>query len=137
MSDHGSTILALDVGERKIGVARANQIARIAEPVTTLTNDDKIVATLQHLIQEHDASEVVVGLPRGMDGQETEQTKSVRRFVDNCQSYLGVPVHFQDEAVTSINARAILEQTKKSYTKEDVDAMAATLILDDYLQTKD
>lgn len=136
MSTNGSTILALDVGERKIGVARANVIARIAEPLTTIQNTDRLLDDLRALLAEYDASELVVGLPRGLEGQETNQTRYVRDVVELWKGHLTVPIHFQDEAVTSINARAILDGQKKSYTKEDVDAVAATIILDDYLKSR-
>ncbi len=131
-----ATILALDVGERKIGVARANPIARIAEPLTTLTNTPEFFSQLQALISEHEVTELVVGLPRGLEGQETAQTAYVRSFVDELGSTLRIPVHFQDEALTSVNAKQILDAKKKQYTKEDIDAVAATLILDDYLHGK-
>jgi putative Holliday junction resolvase len=124
--------LALDVGERKIGVARANSIARIAEPLVTLPNNGSFADELTMLIREHDASLLVVGLPRGMNGQETAQTQYVRDFMQ----HLHAPVEyvFQDEAVTSVNAEAQLKQSGKSYTKQDIDAVAASLILGDYLQ---
>lgn len=127
-----STILALDIGERKIGVARANSIARIAEPLMTLKNDHDFAASLKSLLAEQEVSQLVVGLPRGMDGQDTAQTTYVRSFVKELGS--DVPVHFQDEAVTSVNAEEILKAKKRPYAKEDIDAMAATLILEDYLK---
>jgi putative Holliday junction resolvase len=127
-----SNLLALDVGERKIGVARANSIARIAEPLVTLPNSQSFASELTKLINEHDASLLIVGLPRGMNGQETAQTQYVRDFMNQ----LSVPVEyvFQDEALTSVNAEAQLKQSGKAYTKEDIDAVAASIILSDYLQ---
>ncbi len=134
MSD---TVLALDVGERKVGVARAHLIARIAEPLTTLQNTEHFDDELQALLKKHDPSELIVGLPRGLDGQETPQTAYVRNFVTKLEGYVTIPIHLQDEAVTSIHAREILESKKKQYTKEDVDALAAMLILDDYLLNRE
>lgn len=127
-----NAILALDIGERKIGVARANTVARIAEPLATLPNDKDFVETLKRLMQEHDANQLVVGLPRGLDGQETSQTRYVEQFAKDALSF--TPVKFQDEALTSVNATEMLESRKRPYNKEDVDALAATLILEDYLQ---
>lgn len=128
------TILALDVGEKKIGVARANKIAAIAEPLVTLPNDENFETSLQSLIREHDVSEVVVGLPRNMNGEETAQTAYVKKFIDNLK--LNVTVHFQDETLTSVHAADILVAKKSAYTKEDIDSLAATIILEDYLQEK-
>lgn len=127
-----STILALDIGERKIGVARANTIARIAEPLLTLPNNNDFVVALQHLIKEHNADILVVGLPRGLDGQETAQTSYVREFAAKNLNF--VPIKYQDEALTSVNATQMLESRKRPYNKKDVDALAATLILEDYLR---
>lgn len=126
-----ATVLALDIGERKIGVARANTVARIAEPLATLTNDEKLPEALQQIIANEQAEKLVVGLPRGMDGQATKQTQYVEDFINNL--HIALPVVFQDEAVTSIEAEKRLQKRKKPYSKEDIDAMAASVILEDYL----
>lgn len=129
------TILALDVGAQRIGVASANVIARIASPLVTITNNDQTTETIQQLIKEHDVEMLVVGLPRGLDGQETAQTQTVRDFVSLLQAALGdFPMQFQDEALTSRKAEEELEARGKPYQKGDIDALAATYILDDYLQ---
>ncbi len=126
-----STVLALDIGTKKIGVARANLIARIAEPLTTLPNDDNFNDVLAKIISDQNASLLVVGLPRGLDGQDTDQTRYVRRFLDNLR--VDIPIHFQDEALTSVNAEQKLASQKKSFVKGDIDAQAASIILEDYL----
>ncbi len=126
-----TTILALDIGERKIGIARANTVACLPEPLVTLPNDDEFATQLTQLLAEHDVSEVVVGLPRGMDGQTTQQTHYVKDFVNKL--HLSIPVHFQDEAVTSIAAVNRLQERGDAYQKEDIDAWAATIILEDFL----
>jgi len=129
------TILALDVGAQRIGVATANVIARIASPLVTIPNNESIVETVQQLIAENDVEMLVVGLPRGLDGQETAQTQTVRDFVSNLQQTIGdFPMQFQDEALTSRKAEEELEARGKPYQKGDIDALAATYILDDYLQ---
>lgn len=129
------TILALDVGAQRIGVATANVIARIASPLVTISNDASTVETIQRLIAEHDVEMLVVGLPRGLEGQETAQTQTVRDFVSNLQQTIGdFPMQFQDEALTSRKAEDELEARGKPYQKGDIDALAATYILDDYLQ---
>lgn len=127
-----STILALDIGERKIGIARANVIAKVAEPLVTLPNDESFIHKLAEIMKEQDAKKLVIGLPRGLDGQETMQTQYVKTFAKNLK--LAGNITFQDEALTSVNAREILEESGKTYTKEDIDAVAAMLILDDYLK---
>lgn len=129
-----NTILALDVGEKRIGVAEANAVARIAHPLTTLQRNPESVQEILDLIREQDAAVLVVGLPRGMSGQETAQTVVVRAFGDEIAAECPVPIHWQDEAVTSHKAEAELEARRKPYAKEEVDALAATYILEDFLQ---
>jgi putative holliday junction resolvase len=125
--------LALDVGTVRIGLATANNVARIATPLMTVTNDEAIIATLRKTISEQGSNELVVGLPRGLDGQETAQTAYVSDFVDLLAAELSLPVHFQDEAATSIKAEAELRTRGKQYEKGDIDMLSAVYILDDYL----
>lgn len=126
-----STIIGLDVGERRIGVARAHTVARLAEPLTTLQTDE-FSNMFPQLIESEDTERVVVGLPRGMNGQDTAQTTFVRKFVSSLK--LTIPVSFQDEAVTSVKAEEYLKSLKKQYKKDDIDAAAAAIILQDYLE---
>jgi putative Holliday junction resolvase len=128
------TILALDVGEQRIGVAEANSIARIAHPLTTLTHGDTILTDIAQLIKKQDATMLVVGLPRGMQSQDTQQTQYVRDFITSLQVTVSTPVFWQDEALTSHKAEEELKARKKPFAKGDVDALAATYILDDFLQ---
>ena len=125
-------ILALDVGERRIGVAVASSVARLPRPLATLDNDAGFVDALRRLIESESAGSLVVGLPRGLNGQDTAQTDYVRSFVADLQSAIELPVHWQDEALTSQKAEAEL-QTRGNYAKADIDALAATYILEDYL----
>ena len=125
--------LALDVGRVRIGVAAANNIAQIAAPVATITNDEAVFTTLAALVAEHQASELVVGWPRGLDGQETAQTAYVGDFVADLERELHLPIHLQDEATTSLKAEAELEQRGKPYEKGDIDSLSAVYILEDYL----
>jgi putative holliday junction resolvase len=128
-----SAILALDVGERRIGVARSGLVARLASPLTTLENSPDLMERIANLAAEEDAGLIVVGLPRGMSGQDTDQTRMVRKFAADLQEKSGLPVVFQDEALTSVKAEAELKSRKKPYEKGAVDALAATYILEDYL----
>lgn len=131
---NGSSVLALDVGAQRIGVARASVIAKIASPLTTVIHDASVVESIMGLIKQEDAGILVVGLPRNLQSQETAQTRSVRDFVTLLQEHITIPVYFQDEALTSNKAEAELEARRKPYAKGDIDALAATYILDDFLQ---
>jgi putative Holliday junction resolvase len=127
------SILALDVGDKRIGVAVARADVRFPRPLLTLTHDETIWQRIEGLMAEHDAGVIVVGLPRGLDGQETEQTRKAEAFVAALKERINVPVHLMDEATTSLKAEAELKSRGKPYEKSDIDALAATYILDDYL----
>jgi putative holliday junction resolvase len=125
-----SNIISLDVGERRVGVAIASLIARFPRPLTTLTNSDDIWQQIDQLVTEHDVETIVVGLPRNLSGDDTAQTVYARNFADKLR---GVTIIFQDEALTSVKAEKELKDRGKVYNKGDVDALAATYILEDYL----
>jgi putative holliday junction resolvase len=133
MLDSTSSILALDVGGQRIGVAVANIVARIANPLVTIENTADIIDVLQKLIVQERAIALVVGLPRGLSGQTTEQTNTIESFVDNLKPHVSIPIHMQDEAVTSRQAEEELKARGKPYNKGDIDALAATYILEDFL----
>lgn len=132
-ADDGGTILALDVGSARIGMARASAAVRLAAPAGTLQHTGDVIDQLKAWCTKEQVSQLVIGLPRGMDGQDTAQTTAVRAFGDKVGHELGLPIHWQDEAVTSIRAEEELRQKGKPYRKEDIDALAATYILEDYL----
>lgn len=133
MLNSGSTILALDVGGRRIGVAAANVVARIAHPLVTIENTPETPSVLQRLVDEQQAVGLVVGLPRNLNGDDTAQTRTVKAFVRALQEHITMPVYWQDEAVTSRKAEAELTERGKPYAKGDIDALAATYILEDFL----
>ncbi len=128
------TIIALDVGERRIGVAVANMAARLPSPLSTLARGESSFRQIQDLIYEHDTVALVVGLPRGLDGQHTKQTIAVEEFKAALEHYVNVPVYWQDEALTSKQAEAELEARRKPYKKEDIDALSANYILEDFMR---
>jgi putative Holliday junction resolvase len=128
-----STILALDIGTRRTGVAIANDEVRFPAPLCTLDQDDAVIEKLQALIQEHNVHTLVVGLPRGLDGQETGQTKFVEDFVVMLKPKVKIPIFMQDEALTSRKAEAELDARGKIYSKGEIDALAATYILEDFI----
>jgi len=129
-----STILALDVGERRIGVARATTMARLASPLVTIERGPHTMDDIRKLVSDEGAATLVVGLPRGLNGQSTEQTRTVQAFGDELAAALSMPVHWQDEAVTSRQAEAELQSRGKPYAKGDIDALSAVYILEDFLR---
>jgi putative Holliday junction resolvase len=127
--------VALDIGKVRIGVASNPSGVFIAQPRGVIANDQNVVASIKKLISDEQATVLVVGLPRGLQGQETEQTKYVRDFIQKLQDAISVPIQLQDEAMTSVHAEEELSLRKKPFEKGDIDALAATYILQDYLQS--
>lgn len=119
--------LGIDFGGRRIGLAVADADSKLARPLTTVAPAE-FAATLA---SEAPFAVVVVGLPRGLDGQDTLQTLAVRRWADDM---LGdQTVVFQDEAGTSSLAEDELRASGRAYQAADIDAQAAAIILQDYL----
>jgi putative holliday junction resolvase len=105
----------------------------LPRPVITLQRDDTFWTTLQNIVEVEHVGLVVVGWPRGLEGQHTNQTAAIEAFVAELRQHVALPIHYQDEALTSRHAEAELQGRGKIYSKEDIDALAATYILDDFL----
>lgn len=128
-------ILALDVGEKRIGVAMADTSVRIAVPFGWLENGDSVLTDIAELLIRHDIGVVVVGYPRNQSGEPTKQTEYVENFVDTIAELdIDAEIVFQDESLTSVQAEARLGKNIKD--KGDIDAEAASIILQDYLEEK-
>lgn len=127
------SVLGLDVGAQRIGIAAASLSAGLPRPLTTLKHDDRFFAALQTIIENEDAGTLVVGLPRGLDGQHTDQTRAIEAFADKLREHSDLPIHLQDEALTSKQAETELQSRGKPYARDDIDALAATYILEDWL----
>jgi putative Holliday junction resolvase len=126
------TYLGIDYGARRIGLATATADTKLAQPLATVG-----VAELGEIIKREGPFEaVIVGLPRSLDGTDTPQTLAVRRFTDDVLwgKFHLEPI-FQDEAATSSVAEGRLKESGKKYQPEDIDAEAAAIILQDYLDT--
>ncbi len=133
LQDPKASVMALDVGGRRIGVAIASVAARIAHPLTTLNTGETTLQDIKKLIETESVAALCVGLPRGLDGQQTQQTGVIQAFVEALKKAVDIPVYLQDEAVTSRQAEAELQARGKPYVKGDIDALAATYILEDFL----
>lgn len=130
------SVLGLDVGGKRIGIAVASLAARLPRPLTTLEFDEGFFTALDHIIKTEDAGALIVGLPRNMEGKTTAQTDSIKAFTTQLEEQCDLPVHMQDESVTSKQAEAELEARGKPYKRGDIDALAATYILQDWLDAQ-
>lgn len=126
------SVLALDVGDARIGLARAGALAKIPEPLAALKNDNEFLLRLRQVIESENIGLIVIGLPRNMKGEETAQTQLVRQFAEKLRP-IGVEMVFADESLSSKRADQYLAKNKKS--KTDQDSLAACFILDEFFNT--
>lgn len=127
--------LGLDVGTKRIGVAVGDSIARIAQPIATIDVGENEVGQIQTYIKDLGVTDVVIGRPRNQAGDKTDQTRLVEDFVASALHGGEHELHWQDESVTSVIAEERLKARKKPYSKHDIDAEAAAIILQDFLET--
>ncbi len=131
-----SNFLCLDVGRVRIGLAMANSISKLPSPITTLHNDQQFLEKLKGIIEENQITDLVVGLPKNLDNSDTEQTIWVREFYNLLKKSLVIPIHLENEALSSVRAETELKAIGRVYRKEDIDALAACFILDDFIKNK-
>ncbi len=127
--------MCLDVGEKRIGVAVADTSVRIAVPYETIEVDGDEIAVIANIVVTENADTLVVGYPRNQSGEATAQTRYVEAFADRLKD-IASKIVFQDESLTSVIAEQQLVAHKRPYSKGDIDALAATIILQDYLESR-
>jgi len=128
--------LGLDVGDVRIGVALGDPLGILASPLAIVTRrDGEEYAALSKIIADNDVARIVVGLPLAMDGGEGSQAVKTRVFVEELERRTGVPIIFQDERLTTVEAQRMVREARKTARTERYDAAAAALILQDYLNT--
>lgn len=125
--------VALDVGTVRIGVAVGDSAVRIAVAYDTVPVDGHEVETILEIIVKEAADVVVVGYPRNQSGEPTAQTAYSQAFAKKIRD-CDAEVVFQDESLTSVLAEKYLISLGRPYQKGDIDAQAAALILQDYLE---
>lgn len=125
--------MALDVGEKRIGVALGDSEVRIAVPFDTIEVDGGELEQIALIAHKEAVDTLVVGYPRNQSGEPTAQTQFVEDFASNLTDVADELV-FQDESLTSVLAEQQLKGYGRPYTKGDIDAQAAAIILNDYLE---
>ena len=129
-------LLAIDYGARRVGLALSDPLKMIASPYRTIINKNNtiLIEEIERIIAAEDVELTIMGLPLGMAGQKTEQTKKVEEFVDKLTDR-GIIIKYEDERWSSVAAkRSMKEQNIKSgYNKDLVDQTAAAIFLQQYL----
>lgn len=131
--------LGLDIGDKRVGVACGDAEVRIATPLAVIVRGsiEQDARTLAEIAREYDAAQLIVGLPRNMNGTHGAQADAVIAYAQNIARALQLPVIFWDERLTTIEATQRAHETgargKKS--RRHLDAIAAAVILQDFLDS--
>jgi putative Holliday junction resolvase len=128
--------MALDVGEKTVGVATTDELGLTASPRETLRRDGREWDRLAEWVGAEGVTEVVVGLPLSLNGTMGPAARLVLAFVETLRARVPVPVHTWDERLTTAEAEKVLTatQTRRAKRRQVVDQLAATLILQGYLR---
>ena len=148
------SILSIDYGRERIGLAIADANVKMAQPLGTMEriNRNEDMRRLRELVREHGVKQLVVGLPLKLDGTRGEMAEEAERFARRVQKQIGVPVELLDERLTSWEAERLLEETqgrslhadkshggrkqKRPPARATVDAVAAAVVLKEYLERR-
>jgi len=132
-------VMALDVGERRIGVALSDPTRVLASPLTTLKGQPRARAIEQiaALVRDYEVAELVVGLPLTLSGEVGPQAHAVQQFAEELGRSLSVPLHLFDERLTTVAAERMMLDLgmKPEQRKARIDEVAASIILQDFLDS--
>ena len=132
--------LGLDIGDKRIGVALSDPQGILASPFTIINRRDETadVEAIITIISQHQVEQIVVGLPRSLNGSLGKQAEKVRAFTQRLSERTKVPVAFRDERLSTVSAKRLMQavNTKKARKKAADDAIAAAIILQRYLDEK-
>jgi len=128
-------ILGVDFGNKRTGLAISDETATVAQPIGYVTGR---VQEVLRVATERGAGKIVVGLPRRLDGTDSEQTERSRRFIAALQAATTLPVESWDERLTSAQAERVLLEgnVRRAQRKEKRDQLAATILLQSYLDAQ-
>lgn len=130
-------VLGVDLGSVRVGIALSDATGTLASPLAVLPRAPDLHDRLAELVDEHEAGAVVIGLPRSLDGAERKSAKSVRAEVGHLVRRLPVPVHLQDERLSTVAAHAGLAASGRTARQRrgTVDASAAAVLLQSWLDS--
>lgn len=130
--------LGVDVGKARVGIARCDRDGLLATPVATLARADADERSFRLLVEEHDAMEVVVGLPLSLSGGDTPSTADARELAASIARWVDVPVRLVDERLSTVSAQRALQATgrKTRGSRPVIDQVAAVIILQNALDAE-
>lgn len=132
--------LGLDIGDKRIGVALSDPQGILASPLTIINRKDEAadIEAIIDIIGQHQVGQIIVGLPRSMDGSLGRQAEKVKAFVGQLCGHIEIPLEFRDERLSTVAAKRLMREAgvKKRREKARDDAIAAAIILQGYLDEK-
>ncbi len=133
--------MALDVGNVRIGIALSDLMGIIANPLETYTRKgdiEKDVGYIVSLAKSREVTLIISGLPLDLKGREREQAEKTREFIDALEAACEIPVEYLDERFTTLSAERVLIEgnVRREDRKKVIDKVAATIILQNYLDRK-
>ena len=134
-------LLALDYGQKRIGLALSDPLQMFAKPFDTLPNTtfENIVDALSKIVREQEVESIIVGIPWSLEGNPTAKTNETLEFIAGLQGQLSIPVIGSDERFTTSDANELLKEMGYSWkqARQVIDMMAACLILKRYLEKRE
>ncbi|MBA7624562.1 putative pre-16S rRNA nuclease [subsurface metagenome] len=130
--------LAIDYGSKRTGLAICDLAETIASPLTVIQGQKELPKKIADIVETENVEAIVLGLPLNMDGSTGHQAELVFKFADQLKAHLDIPIHFQDERLSSFSAEEKLSQTEftRKKKKKRLDAIAAAEILQAFLDNK-
>ena len=130
-------VLGIDHGNVRVGLALSDPLKIIAKPFTTITYQDSedLLNQIKDIIHENTVEHIIIGVPKGMKGQNTKQTEIVIQFIHKIKNKFDLPISLEDERLSSVSAEKalILQNVKTGYNKGRIDETAAAIVLQQYL----
>ena len=130
--------LAIDYGEKRTGLAICDADETIAAPLAVIQTQRELLRKIADIVRTQNVQAIVLGMPLNMDGSEGSQTRLVLKFAEQIKQHLDVPIHLQDERLSSFSAEEKLAPAEftRSKKRKRLDAVAAAAILEAFLQAK-
>ena len=132
-------VLGIDYGEVRVGLSLSDLTQTIAQPFKTIMykNTNNLLIQLKEIIVENEVEKLVVGIPYNMKGEDTKQTLKVKEFISFLESNLSYDIELIDERLSSIEAEKTMHKMniKTGHNKSDIDKIAASVILQEYLDS--
>ncbi|MFC1901574.1 Holliday junction resolvase RuvX [Chloroflexota bacterium] len=128
-------IVGLDVGDSRIGVALSDPLGILASPLTIInrTEEQADIEALADIVRRNEVGRIIIGLPLSMDGSMSWQAEKTKAFALALGGRVEVPVEFRDERLTTVSAKRLVREARKTGRGTRYDAAAAAIILQGYL----